>query len=190
MSRRGGSNRELREEDAHSPVARRVGAALLPLACALVWVPGAGAIQLHPRAVTPRVVVGENAATPNGSPAAQKEGARLQEQTPPSISGVPVQGTPVTGHSRQLDGHRPAPLRIPLAALRPVRPALPDRPGSDEPRRCRIHPNGRRRWRHAGGRGYRSRRTGSGGTVHLGPEPARAASSRIRRGTGPERVRR
>jgi alpha-tubulin suppressor-like RCC1 family protein len=108
MFTRGGSDRALRKEDSHSVVAWPIGAVIMPLACALLWVPGAGAIQLHPRAVTPRVAfVGENASTPNRSPAAQKEGARVQEQTPPSISGVPVQGTPVAASAGSWTGTGP-----------------------------------------------------------------------------------
>ncbi len=108
MLTRGGSGWALRREEARSVLARRVGRVLLVLACALVWVPGAGALQLHPRAVTPRVAfVGENAATPNGSPAAQKEGPRLQEQTPPLISGVPVKGSPVAASAGSWTGTGP-----------------------------------------------------------------------------------
>ncbi len=96
MLRRGGSGEALRKGDAHATAARRLGVVLLPLACALVGVPGAGAIQLHSRAVTPRVVVvGESASTPNGSPAAQTEGSS-QEAAAPFSSGAssPVRPAP------------------------------------------------------------------------------------------------
>ena len=108
MFTRGGSHRALRKGDADSSFARRIGAVLLPLACAFVSAPGAGAIQLHPRAVTPRIAfIGENASTPNGSPSVRKEGDRLQEQTPPSISGVPVQGTPIHASTGSWTGTGP-----------------------------------------------------------------------------------
>ena len=105
MARAGGSDGALRR-DSRSTLARhgapvlvlaRHGAPILALlACASVWVPAASAIQAHPRVIGPLVnFVGERASTPDSSGAAGAAAGALHEQTPPSISGVPVQGTPV-----------------------------------------------------------------------------------------------
>lgn len=66
----------------------------LVLACAVVWVPAASATKAHPRVIGPRIsVLGEGVSTPDSSGAPGAQAAHLQEQTPPSISGVPVQGS-------------------------------------------------------------------------------------------------
>jgi alpha-tubulin suppressor-like RCC1 family protein len=64
------------------------------LACALAWAPAASAARAHPRVVAQRVnVVGERVATPELPAEPAAETGRLQEQTPPSVSTVPVEGT-------------------------------------------------------------------------------------------------
>jgi alpha-tubulin suppressor-like RCC1 family protein len=69
---------------------------LVVLGCALAWAPAAGAIRAHARIVAPRVnVVGEGVGAPQLSGAPDAETAHLQEQTPPSISGAPIEGAAV-----------------------------------------------------------------------------------------------
>ncbi|MCW3018359.1 MAG: repeat-containing protein [Solirubrobacterales bacterium] len=96
MVTRGGSHRALRRKELRPFPSRLAIPLLLVLACALVWVAQASAIQPHPRVIAPLVdVVGERASTPDGSGAAAAEAGGLHEQAPPSISGAPVQGAPV-----------------------------------------------------------------------------------------------
>lgn len=108
MVTRAGFDRALRRGDSHLIVARRAAPVLLVLASALACVAAASAVQPHPRVIAPRVnFVGERASTPEDSGAAQAEGGPLREQTPPSVAGVPVQGTPALANPGSWTGAGP-----------------------------------------------------------------------------------
>jgi Regulator of chromosome condensation (RCC1) repeat len=93
MFTRGASHRALRRHELQLLFGRLATSTSVVLACALGWAPAANATKAHPRVVAPRVdVVGERVSTPQDSGAPGGEAGPLQEQTPPSIAGVPVQG--------------------------------------------------------------------------------------------------
>jgi alpha-tubulin suppressor-like RCC1 family protein len=96
MVTRGASQRARRREQRHLPVLLcPLGMPmLLVLGCVLAWAPAANATKARPRVVGPRVnVVGERVSTPQDAGAPGGEAGAPQDQTPPSISGVPVQGS-------------------------------------------------------------------------------------------------
>ncbi len=98
MVTRGASQRALGRKQTYLPLlsCRPGTSMLLVLVWALVWAPAANAAKAHPRVIAPRVsVVGERVSTPQDSGAPGGEVGPPQDQTPPSISGLPVQGTPV-----------------------------------------------------------------------------------------------
>ena len=106
MARVGGSDGALGRDSSWTLV--RAGASMLALlACASLSVPAANATQAHPRVITPRVKVVGDPSTPDGSGAAGAEAGRLQEQAPPSISRVPIQGTSVLANPGSWAGAGP-----------------------------------------------------------------------------------
>ena len=78
------------------------------------------------------------------------EAAAPVEATPPVVSGTPRDGAPLSATTGHLGRHRPLRLRLPVAALRRLRPRLRGHPGRDlqhlraDGRRRRPHPRHRR----------------------------------------------